>query len=84
MIQSWTYSKALAAAIFIMLVMLTNNVFNQYDDLISANLPNPDSYYKLVLIKDYDPAHGIQFVARDNAPEGSWIHWSMPHTWTIM
>jgi len=84
MIQSWTYSKALAAAIFITLVMLTNNVFNQYDDLISANLPNPDSYYKLVLIKDYDPAHGIQFVARDNAPEGSWIHWSMPHTWTIM
>lgn len=84
MIQSWTYSRALAAAIFIMLVMLANNVINQYDDLITANFPNPDSYYKLVLIKDYEPTHGLQFVARDNAPEGSWIHWSMPHTWTIM
>lgn len=81
---NWTYGRALAAAVFIMLVMLTKNVVDQYDDLVSANLPNPDSYYKLVLIKDYDPAHGFQFIARDNAPEGSWVHWSMPHTWTIM
>lgn len=81
---NWTYKRALAAAVFIMLVMLTKNVIDQYDDLLSANLPNPDSYYKLVLIKDYDPAHGFQYIARDNAPEGSWIHWSMPHTWTVM
>ncbi|MDZ4296739.1 MAG: hypothetical protein U0998_10505 [Moraxellaceae bacterium] len=81
---NWTYKRALAAAVFIMLVMLTKNVIDQYDDLLSANLPNPDSYYKLVLIKDYDPAHGFQYIARDNAPEGSWIHWSIPHTWTVM
>ncbi len=81
---NWTYRRALAAAVFIMLVMLTKNVIDQYDDLLNANLPNPDSYYKLVLIKDYDPAHGFQYIARDNAPEGSWIHWSIPHTWTVM
>lgn len=81
---NWTYRRALAAAVFIMLVMLTKNVIDQYDDLLNANLPNPDSYYKLVLIKDYDPDHGFQYIARDNAPEGSWIHWSIPHTWTVM
>lgn len=81
---SWTYSRALAAALLIMIVILAKNVVYQSDDLLNANLPNPDSYYKLVLIKDYSPNHGFQYIERDNAPEGSWIHWSIPHTWTIL
>ena len=29
------------------------------------------------------PETSFQFIARDNAPYGSWIHWSLPHTWTV-
>lgn len=80
---TWTCNKALLAAVFIMLVVLGRNITSQATDLTNANLPNPDSYYKLVLLKDYTPETGFQFIARDNAPHGSWIHWSLPHTWTV-
>jgi hypothetical protein len=66
-----------------MLAVLGRNIISQAGDLSKANLPNPDSYYKLVILKDYTPETGFQFIARDNAPYGSWIHWSLPHTWSI-
>ncbi|WP_340675135.1 hypothetical protein [Paraperlucidibaca sp.] len=78
-----TRNKALFAVILIMMAVLGRNIASQAADLSSANLPNPDSYYKLVILKDYTPETGFQFIARDNAPYGSWIHWSLPHTWTI-
>ncbi len=66
-----------------MLAVLGRNMASQATDLTSADLPNPDSYYRLVILKDYTPETGFQFIARDNAPQGSWIHWSLPHTWTV-
>lgn len=80
---TWTRNKALLAVLLIMMAVLGRNIVSQAEDLSSANLPNPDSFYKLVILKDYTPETGFQFIARDNAPYGSWIHWSLPHTWTI-
>lgn len=80
---TWTRNKALLAVLLIMIAVLGRNVASQAEDLSKANLPNPDSYYKLVILKDYTPETGFQFIARDNAPYGSWTHWSLPHTWTI-
>lgn len=79
----WTSNKAVLAVVFIMMAVLCRNIVSQADDLSNANLPNPDSYYKLVILNDYAPETGFQFIARDNAPHGSWIHWSLPHTWVI-
>lgn len=80
---TWTRNKALLAVLLVMIAVLGRNIVSQAEDLSNANLPNPDSYYKLVILKDYTPETGFQFIARDNAPYGSWIHWSLPHTWTI-
>lgn len=80
---TWTRNKALLAVLLIMMAVLGRNIASQAEDLSNANLPNPDSYYKLVILKDYTPETGFQFIARDNAPYGSWTHWSLPHTWTI-
>jgi len=80
---TWTRNKALLAVLLLMMAVLGRNVASQAEGLSNANLPNPDSYYKLVILKDYMPETGFQFIARDNAPYGSWIHWSLPHTWTI-
>lgn len=80
---TWTRNKALLVVLLIMIAVLGRNIASQAADLSNANLPNPDSYYKLVILKDYTPETGFQFIARDNAPYGSWIHWSLPHTWSV-
>ncbi|REH39026.1 hypothetical protein DFR26_1199 [Paraperlucidibaca baekdonensis] len=79
----WSRNKALFAVFLIMLIVLGRNVVSQASDLSRANLPNPDSYYKLVILKDYKAETGFQYIARDNAPYGSWSHWSLPHTWVV-
>lgn len=80
---TWSRNKALLVVILIMMAVLGRNIAAQATDLMQADLPNPDSYYKLAILKDYTPETGFQFIARDNAPYGSWIHWSLPHTWTM-
>lgn len=83
MLDHLTRSKALLFVLLLMLAVLGRNAFEQAPKLIAADLPNPDSYYKLVMVRDHDPAMGFNFVARDNAPYGVWMHWSLPHTWTV-
>lgn len=78
-----TRNKVLFAVILIMMAVLGRNIASQAADLSSANPPNPDSYYKLIILKGYTPETSFQFTARDNAPYGSWIHWFLPHTWTV-
>lgn len=51
--------------------------------LVETELHNPDSYYKLALLNDRESGQPFAFVARDNAPHGSWLHWSVPHSATV-
>lgn len=83
MLENLTRGKALLFVLLLMLAVLGRNAFDQAPELMAADLPNPDSYYKLVMVRDHDPVLGFNFVARDNAPHGVWMHWSLPHTWTV-
>lgn len=81
MLANLTRHKALLFSLLIMLLIVGRNVISQGQDLVAANLSNPDSYQKLVMVRDHAPETGFNFVARDNAPHGFWMHWSLPHTW---
>jgi len=83
MLVSVTRHKALWLVFLLMLAVLGKNALEQYPRLMAADLPNPDSYYKLVMVRDHVPETGFNFVARDNAPHGVWMHWSLPHTWSV-
>lgn len=80
----WTRNRILLAAVLVMAVALVRTGFSiGLGAVADARLPNPDSFYKLVLLEDHDPQTGLHFVARDNAPQGNWVHWSLPHSWTV-
>lgn len=80
----WTRNRILLAAVLVMAVAVGRAGFSiGLDAVADARLPNPDSFYKLVLLEDHDPQTGFHFVARDNAPQGNWVHWSLPHSWTV-
>lgn len=80
----WTRTRILLVALLAMVVVLARSSFDiGFDAVSEARLPNPDSFYKLVLLEDHDPQVGFHFVARDNAPDGNWVHWSLPHSWTV-
>lgn len=81
MITKLTRNKAQSLVLLIIILVLGRNLLTQIPELMAAKLPNPDSYQKLVMIRDHDPEIGFNFVARDNAPHGFWMHWSSPHTW---
>lgn len=70
-------------SLLIVLLVLANNAGRQAERLVEADLPNPDSYYKLVLLRDAEPLRGWAWSARDNAPHGFWMHWSEPHSQTM-
>ncbi|MFA5663692.1 hypothetical protein [Castellaniella sp.] len=71
----------LASAIFLLAIAFS--LGRQMPDLLAARLANPDSYTRLVLVRDWQPATGYQYMARDAAPHGSYLHWAMVHTWTL-
>ena len=79
----WTQKKLTALAIFAIAVLMARHMPTFLEAITSADFPNPDSYYKLVLLQDHSTSHGFHFIARDNAPDGNWIHWSIPHSWTM-
>lgn len=66
-----------------MALMLAKHTALNIGELMRAELPNPDSYYRLVLARDQLPVGDLHFMPRDNAPYGSWLHWSEPHTRVI-
>lgn len=67
-----------------MLVALLRPAIEQAPSLMRAELLNPDSFYKLVLVREYSPDAGFQYMARDNAPWGAYQHWSAVHSWTLL
>lgn len=67
-----------------MLLALALASVGQMPKLMEAKLNNPDSFYKLVLVKEYSPATGFQYIARDNAPSGAYQHWSAAHSWALL
>ncbi len=75
--------RVVLAAIFIMLLSLLSAGLQQVPQLIAADFPNPDSFYKLVLVSEYSADTGFQYVARDNAPYGTYQHWSAVHSWAL-
>lgn len=75
-----TPRHALFLTLLIMLFVLGRNLGADLPALMAADMPNPDSYQKLLMVRDHDPAMGFNFMARDNAPYGFWMHWSLPHT----
>lgn len=76
--------NVLIFSIFIMLLALLRPCIDQFPKLIHADFSNPDSFYKLVLVKEYAEATGFQYMARDNAPDGFYQHWSAVHSWSIL
>ncbi len=84
MIDKLNTNRVLLAALFIMLLALLRPAVEQFPGLMRAELPNPDSFYKLVLVREYSPATGFQYMARDNAPWGTYQHWSAVHSWTLL
>ncbi|MEQ1438715.1 hypothetical protein AAG565_05065 [Fontimonas sp. SYSU GA230001] len=78
-------SPAAAVMIAVVLVAIVQavQVWRELPLLIDADLPNPDSYYRLVLLRDRAPSAPFNWVARDNAPDGSWVHWSLPYSVTL-
>lgn len=79
--RAWRGTILLAA--LMMAVMLLRSGFDHFGTLAEAELPNPDSYYKLVLVQDHTEPSNFGFLPRDNAPDGLWAHWSLPHSWTL-
>lgn len=78
--MSWSSLKTFSIALSIVLLMLLRVAGDQAQALQKAELPNPDSFYKLVLLRDADSERGWAWSARDNAPQGFWMHWSEPHS----
>ena len=70
-------------AILFMVIALLRSTYTQFGDVAAGQFPNPDSYYKLVLLEGYAQGNPINFNPRDNVPAGNWIHWSLPHSWTV-
>ncbi len=83
MLRDLNARKAVLLSLIIVLVMLTVNTARQWPRLMAGDLSNPDSYARLVLLQDWQADAGYQFMPRDGAPEGSYLHWSMLHTWTL-
>ncbi len=83
MLQNLSYKKIIIVALLALFALLAFRLSANFDNLSQARLFNPDSYTKLVLIRDWQAAQGYQYMARDAAPYGSYLHWSMVHTWSV-
>ncbi|MEQ1438716.1 hypothetical protein AAG565_05070 [Fontimonas sp. SYSU GA230001] len=74
---------AVAVAVGLVAIVCVLQFPTSVPRLQDAQLRNPDSYYKLVLLNDRVPGGSFSFVARDNAPDGNQLHWSMLHSATL-
>ncbi len=83
MLDKLTPRRVLLLALLMMLFALAFTEIGKIPTLMQAKFNNPDSFYKLVLVREYSPATGFQYIARDNAPAGMYQHWSSAHTWTL-
>lgn len=83
MLHNLNTKKIIFLVLSIIAIVLAFNIHSQAPALLSAEFKNPDSYEKLVLVRDWQPVAGYQYMARDGAPHGSYLHWSMLHTWTM-
>ncbi len=81
--MTWTRGKLVLLAMLCVVLVTLRGLPVQLERIAQVDLPNPDSYYKLVMLEDHQPDRGFNFVERDNAPHGSWVHWSLPHSWTV-
>lgn len=84
MLNKLTTNKVVVLAAFLMLLVQFSLGLEQAPQLIRAEMPNPDSFYKLVLVREYAPDTGFQYLARDNAPFGFYQHWSAVHSWVVL
>ena len=83
MLNHLSARKAGCLSLVIMAIVVVFRVVWQSADLMAVHLPNPDSFMRLVLLRDHVPGGDFQFMARDNAPQGAWLHWSMVHSWVM-
>lgn len=84
MLDRLTPRKALLLSLLVMLLAIVWQAVDETPHLVAGDLPNPDSFFKLVLLREYTPATGFQFMARDNAPYGAYLHWSAVHSWVML
>lgn len=84
MIDNLTPRKSMVLSIVPMGVVLLFLVLYYAPNLAQADLPNPDSFYRLVLVREFSLQTGFQYMARDNAPIGFYQHWSAPYSWVLL
>ena len=70
---------AIVLAVLISIIVFTLRAVPQAPALVDAQFKNPDSYYRLVMLLSSSPGREFQWMARDNWPDGFWMHWSLPY-----
>ncbi|MFT0533919.1 hypothetical protein ACMHYJ_13990 [Castellaniella hirudinis] len=83
MLHNLNAKKTLILSLTAIVLVLAFKAFSQAPALWAEHLPNPDSYTKLVLVRDWQASTGYQYMARDGGPSGSYLHWSAVHTWAM-
>ena len=71
--------SAIGVAVVISTLVFVLRAVQQLPALIDARFKNPDSYYRLVMLLNSRPGREFQWMARDNWPDGFWMHWSLPY-----
>ncbi|MFA5940832.1 MAG: hypothetical protein WC809_15860 [Sinimarinibacterium sp.] len=77
------FAFAVAFAVALVTAVFAVQLPTSIPRLVDAELRNPDSYYKLVLLGGRAAGQEYSFVARDNVPDGNWVHWSKLHSATL-
>lgn len=83
MLHNLNAKKAFFSVLILIIMVLAFNIYRQAPTLLSAEFKNPDSYTRLVLVRDWPTTTDYQYMPRDGAPDGSYLHWSMAHTWVM-
>lgn len=74
---------AIVFAVLLVGVAMARHSALMFGKFVHGNLSNPDSYYNLVALLDGWANGQFPFIARDNAPHGVWMHWTLPYSWTL-
>ncbi|MFA7439279.1 hypothetical protein [Castellaniella sp.] len=83
MLHDLSTRKVLILAFVILVVALGFQAMRELPALWAMDFSNPDSYTRLVLLRDWQAGMGYQYMARDAAPGGSYLHWSMVYSWVL-